>query len=148
MLAQRNSQFKTQYQHRLNSKKKNMSLGREESRMFSPVQMRHGRFEAMQSFTTFDWLLAEKIVSFETNFEKLDSRQVAQLLLNIYPKQKTLLHMITARFTKDDQSRSVALTKFMFEEATNFNDQEVARVDTHDQFIVPMIANHDGKTPL
>ena len=71
--------------------------------MISPaVLRRHGGFEARLSFTVFDWLLAEKIASLETNINKLDSRHIVRLSLTIYPEQKTLLHMITAGFTKDD----------------------------------------------
>ena len=58
--------------------------------------------------------------------------------------------MITAGFNKDNQSRSVALTKAILEATRNFNfdDQGVARADTPIQFVVPMIADREGKTPL
>ena len=58
--------------------------------------------------------------------------------------------MITAGYNKDNQSQSVALTKAILEAAKNFNldDQGVARADTPIQFVAPMIADLDGKTPL
>ena len=75
MQVLRNSQFKNDYWHRLNLVSKNKSLGKEDCRMISPVSRRGGRFETRLSFSTFDWLLAEKIASLEINIEKLDSRQ-------------------------------------------------------------------------
>ena len=102
----------------------------------------------MLSFTAFDWFLAESISSLEQNIENVDRKPIAQLLLNIYPQQKTLLHMITAGFNEDDQSRSVAQTKLILEAATNFDGQEIARADSPAQFIIPMIADCEGKTPL
>ena len=77
-------------------------MDKEDSRMTSLVSRREGRFEAKLSFNAFDWFLAERIVSLEENIENVDSRRIAQLLLNIYPQQKTLLHMITAGFKKDE----------------------------------------------
>ena len=58
--------------------------------------------------------------------------------------------MITAGFKKDNQSQSVAQTKAILEAARNFNfdEQEVARAGTSIQFVAPMIADRDGKTPL
>ena len=56
--------------------------------------------------------------------------------------------MITAGFSENDQSRPVALTKFILDVATNFSYQEVAREDNSNQKNVPMIADCDGKTPL
>ena len=138
----------------VNKDRNKNNLGADESRteiseinMIAPVQRINSRFKTQLGFRSFDWFLAEQIASKETDIKKLDGHHRIQLSLNIYPQQKTLLHMITAGFNKDDQSRSEALTKFILEAAGKF-DIGVARTDTPIKFIVPMIADRDGKTPL
>ena len=78
--------------------RKNQNLVKEEDRMTSLVSRREGRFEARLSFNAFDWFLADRIVSLEENIEKVDSKRVVQLLMNVYLQQKTLLHMIPLGF--------------------------------------------------
>ena len=60
------------------------------------------------SFQILDWILATQIAENEVDIEKLDDRHKLQLSLYIFPKQKSIIHMISEKALQDDQNPSAA----------------------------------------
>ena len=65
--------------------------------MITPVQWIDGHFETRLCFRTFDWLLADQILSNEVDVETLSEEQKQLPLLSIYPDQETLLNRLVTK---------------------------------------------------
>ena len=112
-LIQSNRLFRTNYWHTLNLDARHLSHTQgvlcDEDKikrvdMITPVIKCGTSFQAQLSFSTFEWLQAEKVAAGDINMELLSEKRRLQLTLGIFPQANTLLHLIADRSSKEDQS--------------------------------------------
>ena len=83
--------------------------------MITPVQRIDGHFETRLCFRTFDWLLADQILSAEIDAEKISKEQKQLSLLSIYPDQEAILNRLITQTTKVNEVKQAALMKSLLE---------------------------------
>ena len=116
--------------------------------LIAPAQKEGNCFAVQYSFQILDWILATQIASNEVDIGKLDDRHKLQLSLYIFPKQKSIIHMISEKALQDDQNPSATTIRQICEAAQGLIYQEVTGQLDPTLFNVPIIPNLDNKLPL
>ena len=114
--------------------------------MITPVQWVDGHFETRLCFRTFDWLLADQIISFEREVKTLSSEQKQLPLLSIFPDEQTLLNRLVTKTTVVNESRQADLLKSLLEPDRDEAALDLADEEADDQFQVPIVPNNHGET--
>ena len=92
----------------------------------------------------FDWLLADEILSYEREVEKLNMEQKQLSLLSIYPDQETMLNRLVTKTTKVNEIKQAALMKYLLESERDKTALDISDEVGDDQFQVPIVPNnHD-----
>ena len=98
----------------------------------------HGNGEGFQthlSFLPVEWYLAEDIARKKAQLDAIDDRQRLKLTMSIFPVQNSsLLHIIAAKTSKQDQSGSVSQIRTLLEAEQNFVGEEITEDERTELF--------------